>query len=366
MKAKLAGFFKKSSKEAKPIAKEDLYLIEKKQEHFPFDFDRWYRQLAHLSFYSEILLISPETAQSMVRYYRQRFLRRNELTQADIENIKFLKLEIEKRMEFIFRQKNANAVFVRMSNRSPKDGIPLLKAGDSQAAMIKAIYEDTEIDSLNEKMVRICDLQLKNLRCSNSDQVMNLLLTSERVYTDLNLALNCHRADQNDEWSSSVILREWREQLRADFEFRVFVHDRKVVAISQYNPYCIYESLVQLVDANQEKFINDIVGFVKEACLALELNNFIIDVAFVNDCFKVIELNPYVTTTGAGFFHWVGDKAILFEHESEKPIFRRRTELWPDIDHFMQNFIEIEESMEHENKEPYYSLLDSLDKTPKI
>jgi hypothetical protein len=83
----------------------------------------------------------------------------------------------------------------------------------------------------------------------------------------------------------------------------------------------------------------------------------------VSGCFKVIELNPYVNTTGAGFFHWEFDKAILFEHASEKPIFRRRTEVLPDLDQFMRNYIEIEESMVQANTEPYYVLLNSLDNT---
>lgn len=367
MKAKLLKFFKKSSTETKPIDKEDMYLVEKKREHFPYDFDRWYLRLAPLSFYSEILPISPDVAQSMVNYYRHRFLHRNELTQDDIENIKNLKLEIEKRMDLIFRKTNTHDVFVRMSNRSPKDGIPLLKAGESLAILIKEIYNNPDISSLNEKLVGICDFQLKNLRCSDSDHVMNLLLTSERVYTDLRLALDCHRVDPKDQWSTSVILREWQEQLRADFEFRVFVHEHRVVAISQYNPYCIYESLEQLTDgANQEKFINDIVEFVREASLAIEHKDFIIDIALVNGCYKVIELNPYVTTTGAGFFHWEADKAILFEHASDKPVFRRRTEALSDIEQFIENFIELEESLAHENKEPYYALLNSLDNKPSF
>jgi hypothetical protein len=95
MKAKLLKFFMKSSVDTPPIDKEDMYIVEKKQEHFPFDFDRWYQKLSPLSFYSEILSISPDIAQSMVNYYRHRFLHRNVLTQLDIENIKSLKWEID-------------------------------------------------------------------------------------------------------------------------------------------------------------------------------------------------------------------------------------------------------------------------------
>ena len=62
---------------------------------------------------------------------------------------------------------------------------------------------------------------------------MCLLLTSERVFVDLLAALECQN-DEHDTWSTSLILREWDDDLRHDWEFRCFVRRPGCKSVSEH------------------------------------------------------------------------------------------------------------------------------------
>jgi hypothetical protein len=76
--------------------------------------------------------------------------------------------------------------FVRLCGRSPKDGEPLDRAAvlrkyQKEHANLEKVAED--LDDLEKKMLAIARTQW--MQVSDGDGVMSLLLTSERVYSDM-------------------------------------------------------------------------------------------------------------------------------------------------------------------------------------
>ena len=86
------------------------------------------------------------------------------------------------------------------------------------------------------QMTAISEAQMVVLRCTTAKHVMSLLLSSERVYRDLLLALDAAEEDPQDVWGTFLALRAWDDRIRHDWEFRCFVYpcilDPKIVLIS--------------------------------------------------------------------------------------------------------------------------------------
>lgn len=314
--------------------------LKKKTVHFACDFDRWYPKLQSFTFPSEILPISPKLAQAMISFYRLSLDDKQILTAKDIALLKQLEIDIEKIMQRLMASHSAGGIFVRMSNRSPKDGNPLLEENvlNGMPHYQQELAKQGGNDS-NAKMIAYCSVQTSLLRCTTARQAMNLLLTSERVHIDLNLALDCMQASKADKWSTSIILREWNNKIRQEFEFRAFVNDGKLTAISQYNHYCKFDwSHINLEDIKTR-----IIAAFLKVHPHVGLNNYIIDFAVTADEVYVIELNPFDKTTGACMYNWQVDSDLLHGRTSspETPL-KIRTELLPDLDKLITSEVEPE------------------------
>jgi len=219
---------------------------------------------------------------------------------------------------------------------------------------------------------------------------MSLLLTSERAYVDLMLAIDCMdfvakqrrnkrqremlqlkdkdpeeyerrrrmKIKEKPDWNMNIIVRSWDSRIKGSLEFRTFVCNDRLTAISQYNHYCFFPELsamqTALHSAITTKFRKDVQPVLSKA----GYKNYIIDFgvvqvqegaegrekqnggesdaktkqtkresveeageAMVNvqdgggvsprlEC-VVIELNPFETSTGAGLFSWTDDRKLL-------------------------------------------------------
>jgi D123 len=328
--------------------------LSKKTIHFSSDFDRWYPQLKNHTFKSKILPIDVETAKAMVNFYKRLNLGKGNLTSNDIEAIKSLEQQIDALIQLHFEDEG---VFVRMSNRSPKDGTPLLESSDSMYLKLKEISM-MEIDD-NSKVIKISDEQMKVLRCTKSRQVLNLLLTSERVFSDLLLAIDCFELNETDKWSTSIILREWQPLLKQENEFRLFVKNGKVTAISQYTHYCCYPKLsednsdyLDLINKKLSQFAQSIHDEVGQ-------DDYILDLALIGEEVKIIELNPFHKSTGGCMFSWHGDKALLYgTKESDTAKLRVRKEPLKEINTMVEMLLEEHnQSLDKSNRQvPYFEL----------
>jgi len=155
---------------------------------------------------------------------------------------------------------------------------------------------------------------------------MSLLLSSERVFVDMNEALICLDGSELNEWNEQVSVRQWQDELEDQFEFRCFVRSGRLVAISQYNHYCSFPDVLNM----REALHKNVVQFCHERVLPRLAGvtaydeGYIVDVGVLPDqrC-VVVELNPYQPSTGACLFHWKRDAQLLTDtssHSQQKDV----------------------------------------------
>ena len=108
-----------------------------------------------------------------------------------------------------------------------------------------------------------------------------------------------------------VALRAWEPSLRQEYEFRGFVFEGALTAISQYNDYCYLPEQVQQADhicATLERFWRERVAPAAAPLYA----SYVVDFALLAGGEpRVIELNPFDEQTGAGLFSWERDRDAL-------------------------------------------------------
>ena len=308
-----------SNPDQKPNRDNEYKILKQNQKsiHFPFDFDRWYYLFEDLMTEEcNIIPIASTEAKAFVNFYKVYCL--NKYNSTDITNdYNAVLCNITSLIQYKLNTRINKNVFVRMSNRSPKDGISL----NIKQNINNINNSDYSEIQANDALIKICDMQIKNLKCNNAHQIMNLLLTSERIFTDLLLAIECNNYADNI-WSTSIILREFNDNIEQGLEFRLFVYNGKITAISQYNHYCYYHQL------NQTDFLNEIIAkminFTQNNIIPIiqdKSSNFVIDLAIVSyptkklddlSCIKIIEFNPFHETTGPCLFSWNIDHDILF------------------------------------------------------
>lgn len=355
-------------------------VIDRKAFHRPFDLDSYLPFITDLTFSTELITISHDEARAICNYYRQVYLsRENAIGSDDIAVLELLESRIANVLNSTHMQ--GKSIFCRMSNRSPKDGIPLngLQLKSLYCKCLGQIVRDENAAAMsadnysNLKMVAMCETQMKALRCENAPDIMSRLLSSERVFSDLNLALDASKEDPSDVWGTFLALREWNEDLCHDMEFRCFVHNHKLVAISQYNHYIMIPSL-QTKEA-KHKVRNTIYSFwqrrVRDRLIQSDAtvgtnsySSYVCDIAILSTGeLIVIELNPFATSTGGSLFHWTIDHDILFDisdgraesHSDDgaelygyMPVFRVRESILEHIEELVEINLEMFDAAERE------------------
>ena len=74
-----------------------------------------------------------------------------------------------------------------------------------------------------------------------------------------------HECFEKDDDSCPVYLMKWIEDLNEEQEFRIFIYQNKITAISQQNIFCINEWIQSLVANNQmEKLVQKIVNYFEQ------------------------------------------------------------------------------------------------------
>mmetsp|Transcript_13362 Transcript_13362/g.42274 ORF Transcript_13362/g.42274 Transcript_13362/m.42274 type:complete len:273 (-) Transcript_13362:99-917(-) len=207
-----------------------------------------------------------------------------------------------------------HSFFVRLSMRSPKDAVPV-KMSSFQKALHnlstdpRYAGEGSDFET-NRKMVALSDC-MSDMAVSSGLAAMQLLTSSERIFTDLIVATATE--ELYAEHPMKVILRTWEPRLNHRFEFRAFVSGGELTAISQYNHYCYFPEVVQ----RKQEVLDLIQGFwyakVRER---VPVPDYVVDFAVLDPVdgrseVVVIELNPFESTTGGALFDWRADKETL-------------------------------------------------------
>ena len=364
----------------------------KRCEHINFDVEAWYGILRSEAFYTEFVSLSPALAQAFVHYYQMCYNSKPLLTAIELRLIESMQDQLKQE---IFNPEtnrfHVNGSFIRLSSRSPKDGTPLnaqtlIRSYHQELNMLQAKHPeecDTAEGRANMQLIAYSTAQFQCLRVTNELEALNLILSSERVFIDLLEALDCqHVADniemnsagvQLHDWNNNIVVRQWDSLLDSSMEFRCFVYQSDLTAISQYNHYCKF---YQLQDVGViQRIKTTIVEYWHRKIKPLmdpykdKYSNYIIDIGLIEDpssdelrC-RVIELNPFASSTGASLFDWKRDMDQLSGQANSTEI-RVRSSYFPNVTEYME-YVSAENklhtvdgsSRDDPSHEPYFDFL---------
>jgi D123 len=160
--------------------------------------------------------------------------------------------------------------FIRLSTRSPKDGVSLTK--EQRASM-------TASERLRAK------LQL--MKVCTGEEALGLLVRSQRIFTDITMHGQYTLGSGVSGNQMSVIFREFSEEMSPDMEFRCYVVGRRLCAVSQYHCYMRLEDSHPLFDPNYAEAVRDsIVAFHDKRFASLlpeTLRDYVVDIAVDRD-----------------------------------------------------------------------------------
>lgn len=221
----------------------------------PTYIENWNKELLKYSLKTEIIPISLNEVDCIlsIEAGKYRGFNRNNIH----DDFKPLLSKIEQALV-----KFPEGAFFRMGSRSPKD---MFVGGKQQKAITDAF------------------------------NVLELMLSSMRLFEDLSLA-------DRLQYEPSIILREWMD-IEKWTEFRCFIKDGEIVAISQY---FYHEEFPQIKEnlKNIEGKVIDLYNNIKEYLPRYT----VMDVVFKNQETILLEINPYNTEgkqyTDPCLFHW--------------------------------------------------------------
>lgn len=247
--------------------------------------------------------------------------------------------------------------FVKTSSRSAKDHADLdtlknqlLSAMENRLGI--SVSSGQKPDE-NASMIAMSYASIEQLKMVDAEHVMHIFTRSERIWHDMHLALNqFKRRNTWDESAQSLVVRRWI-QFEPDMEFRCFIYEGQVVAISQYRHLCYFPRLC----ANYRMIFDTLISFLNELCLPVlkgvfPLDDYVLDVGIelsgavssesttstgildeapgslaeptsatkVHKCWA-IEANPYFETTDGCLFSWDKDRGTLLR--ACRPLFER-------------------------------------------
>jgi hypothetical protein len=245
------------------------------------NFEKWFDLLKECTFETKFSPITYEDACLFVRIYETFFKDKDllslesikwkeNLNEQDKINLNAIRYRLENEMSAFL--KADNCVFIKTSSRSAKDS-PLA------TNMFKNLYSNylsSSEDPINENIQITCLLKaaFDCLKITNVDEAIEMIVKSERIYQDMLLAI-----ENPSRFKENFVVRKFYD-IDVDMEFRGFVYDMKLNALSQYNYLIWSKRLVENKDLIQrliiDYFNNKVLPILREAQFE---KNFIIDFA---------------------------------------------------------------------------------------
>ena len=279
------------------------------------DVENWVEQLQGQTMQSKILPLSRAEGCALAHCYESspdKLVKT--ITKAEEELISLL----QERIEETIKGFKGGAAFVKFSSRSPKDATLLtLQTRSSALSLLQSKEWESSLgyssdSSIDKVIASVLQGAIDTMKVENGKEALSLLSTSRRIYDDITLEL-----DGKTEFDMSIIVREWIP-LPVHFEFRGFVYNQTLTALSQYN-YVIHYPILEKYEEVIPSRIKDYFYNVIKPLLP-HLNNYIIDFAFTSldpstSDLIVIEINPYNDYEGNGtspcLFCWNADRSLL-------------------------------------------------------
>eukprot|EP01089_Gocevia_fonbrunei_P021407 TRINITY_DN8318_c0_g1_i2.p1 TRINITY_DN8318_c0_g1~~TRINITY_DN8318_c0_g1_i2.p1 ORF type:complete len:281 (-),score=36.93 TRINITY_DN8318_c0_g1_i2:67-909(-) len=236
------------------------------------------------------------------------------LSSSEIQLVNDFLTQIDTALSSLQQNSSSNQSFVRCSSRSPKDSrVSIQKCKETFEKEI------TKANSDNDKLIALLKSSLAGLCVTNSKEVLDLLTSSKRIYEDFSQDLVKIKQSNSLKFTQNVILREW-VNIPIEMEFRGFVYQKKLTALSQYYHTVYFPHLKDQISDIIEKiksFWND------ELINVIPIETSIVDFAVLETRILVIELNPFAIATDPALFSWKTDLDIL---EGREPFESRITQ----------------------------------------
>ncbi|KAK8876246.1 hypothetical protein M9Y10_006441 [Tritrichomonas musculus] len=328
-----------------------------RHESFPFDLDQWYPIMEPITFKTYFIPLKLEQAEAIIQYYSTFYMGKEGFTS---QHTKILE-ELENQIDNLFtttpglREKGA---FLRLCGRSPKDGEPNdpQRFYDEYRSNLHYLIEEKHLDPTegNTKIWAIAKTHWLIVR--NAKDCLSLLLSSKKVFTDLSDWKNFGGKEQ-------LCFREFYEDLDDDNEFRGFVYENKLTAITQYDHFGRFEDIIQAKDKIEGMIHQFWEAEVKNR---MKVDCYIVDFGYVNGKIILIEVSPFLRTTGPGCLSWDYDayelrygsgklKVASKTNPNADEIARSFEMQWEDSNDYKENFIK--ESVENPTNQVKKNLL---------
>jgi hypothetical protein len=186
-------------------------------------------------------------------------------------------------------------------NGSEKDATV---AGERTRSAYEREFESSKEKDDNAKFISLNRAHIDALAVSSSEEAIALLLASERILDDLELAL-----EDSSNWNQHLVVRKWIDMPLAA-EFRGFVVKGKLTALSQYFAPCFFANL----QGREEQLAAQCRQLLEKICHLIP-SSVVCDFAVLEHQVLVIEINPFNDYEGCGtsacMFDWKKDRQIL-------------------------------------------------------
>lgn len=168
---------------------------------------------------------------------------------------------------------------------------------------------------MNRKLHALYRASTYALKVSNGKDAVKLLVESDRIQGDLLEYVEGKIKYLN------VVVREFRT-FDPDLEFRGFIYQGNLTALTQYNEFVYFPSLKEKKQVLQTLILelfhqlaqkiplkNYVLDFL--LCVDKEENYGMSENRYDNLKLWIVELNPLAEFAGTGLFSWTKDKATL-------------------------------------------------------
>jgi ribosomal-protein-alanine N-acetyltransferase len=330
---------------------QELDINQYEQTLLQFSIENWYQLIQDATFPTQFCPLTLDDAQLLISCYSNLEEKKQNLSSELEEKLANLTQRLQATINSVNSASKSllKSVFVKSSSRSAKNN-----AIDSPN--FKQIYENWtlfEVKQLNSgqleqkeyldnaKLTALLRCGTDFLQIHSAEQSISQLIHSERINYDLMVALNQYQLD-SVAFQQNLVVRQFIP-LDVALEFRCFVYQKQLRAITQYNNSIFVAKAIGNQALIRRKIIEFWESRVKQP-ISSKFSNYVVDVGFISGVnwensfdligksqeIYVIELNPYLPTTNAGLFDWVKDAELLntadycekHENATDLPVFR--------------------------------------------